>query len=251
MSNEQKQTSVSEVEQMTPNEILAAGWRLTRAIFALKGMEIPDTIHFQSDGGNHIRATRVATLEELAKATAALDNAVEQLNQGASGVPSYLRYDNIEQLHAAKKALLELQNRARERGSLGSTTVIEALFPDVPVKKKTAAERAELEQWLAIRKEEALRIDPETAEVHWSYAQTLDPYGALDEWELPEEFHQIGREYFARNVGSDIWVEFGDLPDETRDKLRNRYSRRLAFPAGLEGFSDISDNAGHEDDIPF
>ena len=27
------------------------------------------------------------------------------------------------------------------------------------------------------------------------YAQTLDPYGVLDEWELPEEFDHVGREY--------------------------------------------------------
>ena len=33
------------------------------------------------------------------------------------------------------------------------------------------------EQWLAVRKEAALQIDPETAEVDWIYAQTLDPYG--------------------------------------------------------------------------
>ena len=50
------------------------------------------------------------------------------------------------------------------------------------------------------------RIDPETAEVDWDYAETLDPYGILD---LPEEDRwSIGREYFARAPGSDIWVSF-------------------------------------------
>ena len=34
-----------------------------------------------------------------------------------------------------------------------------------------------VDQWLAIRKEEALKIDPSTAEVDWIYALTLDPYG--------------------------------------------------------------------------
>ena len=34
-----------------------------------------------------------------------------------------------------------------------------------------------VDQWLAIRKEEALKIDPSTAEVHWSYALISDPYG--------------------------------------------------------------------------
>jgi hypothetical protein len=77
MSSEQKQASVGERE-MTPNKVLADGWRLTRAILALKDMEIPDTIEFQIDGANHIRATRVATLEELAKAVGALNEAIER-----------------------------------------------------------------------------------------------------------------------------------------------------------------------------
>jgi hypothetical protein len=121
-----------------------------------------------------------------------------------------------------RDALAELQKRAGHDGAPSSTTVIEALFPDVPVKKKTAADKAEIERWLAIRKEEALKIDPETAEVDWSYAQTLDPYGVLDEWELPEEFHQVGREYFAHAPGSDVWVWFGDLPKQTVKRLEQR-----------------------------
>jgi hypothetical protein len=39
------------------------------------------------------------------------------------------------------------------------------------------SEKACVEEWLAIRKEEGLKIDPDTAEVNWHYAQTLDPYG--------------------------------------------------------------------------
>jgi hypothetical protein len=137
-------------------------------------------------------------------------------------------------LKKQRDALVELRKRASQTGVPESTSVIEALFPDVPAQKRTPRERAELEHWLAIRKKEALRIDPETAEVSWWYAQTLDPYGVMDEWELPEEFHQVGREYFARAPGSKIWVEFGDLPAETRKHLWNRDSCKLAFPAGLE-----------------
>jgi hypothetical protein len=73
------------------------------------------------------------------------------------------------------------------------------------------------EQWLALRKEAGLTINPETAEVDWSYAQTLDPYGVHPD--LPEEYQQIEREYFARSPGSDIRVHFDDLPEETRDAL--------------------------------
>ena len=87
----------------------------------------------------------------------------------------------------------------------------------------------DVKQWLAIRKEAGLKIDPETAEVDWIYAETLDPYGI----DPDEELQQVGREYFARSPGSDIWVHFGDLPAETRDALWRRHKSKLAFPAGL------------------
>ena len=73
----------------------------------------------------------------------------------------------------------------------------------------------------ALRKAVGLNIDPETAEVEWTYAQTLDPYG--DDPNLPEEYQQVGREYFARCPGSEVWVCFGDLPDATRDALWKKY----------------------------
>ena len=91
----------------------------------------------------------------------------------------------------------------------------------------------ERKSWLTIRKEAALEIDPETADVDWDYAQTLDPYGV--DPELPEEYQQIGREYFARSPGSDVWVWFGDLPDATREALWKKHRSKLAFPAGLTG----------------
>jgi hypothetical protein len=55
----------------------------------------------------------------------------------------------------------------------------------------------DVEKWLAIRKEEGLKINPETAEVMWIYAQTLDPYGV--DPDLPEELQQVERAYFARS----------------------------------------------------
>ena len=39
------------------------------------------------------------------------------------------------------------------------------------------SKQTELEKWLANRKAEAIKIDPDTAEVDWEYGQTLDPYG--------------------------------------------------------------------------
>ena len=99
------------------------------------------------------------------------------------------------------------------------------------------AKQKELEEWLAIRKAEGLHIDPDTAEVDWDYAQTLDPYGVYPD--LPDEWQQVGREYFARSPGSDIWVCFDDLPKNTRDALWERHNSKLAFPAGLEDVLEL------------
>jgi len=83
----------------------------------------------------------------------------------------------------------------------------------------------------ALRKAVGLHIDPETAEVEWTYAQTLDPYG--DGLDLPEEYRCVGREYFARSPGSDIWISFDDLPKGVREALWKKHQSKLAFPAGL------------------
>jgi hypothetical protein len=281
---------------MNANMTLAEAWRLTQEALAFEGMEIPYTIEFLIDGRRQIRATRVATLEDLAQAIGALNEDIERLSRGPrraitvgeeleslrqrralepqdcatrpyliwlnqeverlsrrapTDIISFIDRD-IEELRRDRASLLELQKRASQGGAPASTTVIEALFPDVPVKKRTAVEKAEIERWLAVREEEALKIDPETAEVDWSYGQTLDPYGVCDEWELPEEFHQVGREYFARAPGSDIWVKFGDLPKETRDELWKRHKTNLAFPAGLEGLEKLSEPPDDiDEDIPF
>jgi hypothetical protein len=92
-------------------------------------------------------------------------------------------------------------------------------------------EKLNVEQWLATRRQAGLEIDPATAEVDWWYGQTLDPYGIYPD--LPEEYQQVGREYFARAPESEIWVNFGDLPEETREALWERHKSNLAFPAGL------------------
>jgi hypothetical protein len=88
-----------------------------------------------------------------------------------------------------------------------------------------------IDQWLQIRKEAGLRIDPETAEIDWWYAPTLDPYTIHPE--LPEECRCVGREYFARSPGSDIWVWFGDLPEVVRERLWEMIRSNLVFPQRL------------------
>jgi hypothetical protein len=88
----------------------------------------------------------------------------------------------------------------------------------------------DVDEFLAIRKAEGLRIDPRTAEVTWVYAEPFDPYGI---YEVPEEHQLVGREYFARAPGSEIWVNFGDLPHETRRALWEAHHPKLGFPGSL------------------
>jgi hypothetical protein len=90
---------------------------------------------------------------------------------------------------------------------------------------QATVENMTVEQWLAIRREAALQIDPETAEVMWKYANVADPYGVY-----PDGEECIGRVYFARPAGSDVWVDFGDLPDATVKALREKQEFRRAFP---------------------
>jgi hypothetical protein len=79
----------------------------------------------------------------------------------------------------------------------------------------------EVKEWLEVRTQEALKIDPTTAKVAWWWAIVGDPYGLLPE--LPEEYC-VGRHYFARRPGSAVWVWSGDLPSETQESLQKRFS---------------------------
>jgi hypothetical protein len=65
------------------------------------------------------------------------------------------------------------------------------------------------------------RLIPGLPRLTWCYAQTLDPYGV--DPNLPEEYQCVGRESLVRRPGSDIWVWFGDLPNETLKRLREKH----------------------------
>jgi len=84
----------------------------------------------------------------------------------------------------------------------------------IPTRESETKKRTR-KQWLAVRKEAGLKIDPETAEVSWEHGSVRDPYGLYD---LTGEEDNIGRNYFARSPGS-VWVSFHDLPDVVRDRL--------------------------------
>ena len=85
-----------------------------------------------------------------------------------------------------------------------------------------------LKNGLLFASEPGLKINPETAEVRCIYAQTLGPYGVYPD--LPEEYQQVGREYFARSPDGDVWVNFGDLPEATRDALWRKGCRQAGLP---------------------
>ena len=92
-------------------------------------------------------------------------------------------------------------------------------------------ESDEIRKYLDDRKRESVKIDPQTAEVTWQYAEAFDPYGVHV---LPPEYRQVGREYFARRPDSEIWAWFGDLPYVVSRRLLELYEHELAFPAGLQ-----------------
>jgi len=60
----------------------AKGREFTQQGMALVGLPIPGNIHFQIEGVNHIRTTRVAGLDELAKEVGALDEDKARLGEG-------------------------------------------------------------------------------------------------------------------------------------------------------------------------
>jgi hypothetical protein len=88
----------------------------------------------------------------------------------------------------------------------------------------------------AIHKAAGLNVDPETAEVLWEHGSGLDPYGLHDLSQ--ERDNYIQRNYFARAPGGDVWVWFGDLPDNIRDALWEKHKSHLAYPAG-SGFGPL------------
>jgi hypothetical protein len=69
----------------------------------------------------------------------------------------------------------------------------------------------------------SIRAEIWHAEVHWRFRQVVDPYGVYPD--LPPECDCVGRCFFARAPGSLVWIEFGDLPEATREALWMRVGR--------------------------
>jgi hypothetical protein len=82
--------------------------------------------------------------------------------------------------------------------------------------------RIKWEVWKELRELAGRQIDPTTAEVLCSSGKIGDPYGVY-----PNERDCIGRLYFARSPGTNLWIEFGDLPEATRVALKESVISRL------------------------
>ncbi len=109
-------------------------------------------------------------------------------------------------------------------------------------------QQLDVKQWLQIRKDAGLMIDPETAELTWWHAEEFDPYGVRDD--LPDELRGIiGRQHFARAPGTDVWVWVYDLPQPAKDRVLERIFETPGFVLrlghSLRGrFELISDGGG-------
>jgi hypothetical protein len=75
----------------------------------------------------------------------------------------------------------------------------------------------EQERWLAVRREAAAKLDPETAEVTFNWGDISDPC----ELRVEDKDACCGRNYYARSPGG-VWVSFDDLPKPTFDRLEAR-----------------------------
>jgi hypothetical protein len=86
----------------------------------------------------------------------------------------------------------------------------------------------EQERWLAVRKEAAARLDPETAEVTFNWGDITDPYGLRR-----DDDSYCGRNYFVRSPGG-VWVSFDDLPAA----VTNRLEARMAAGEVTDAYKD-------------
>ena len=100
-----------------------------------------------------------------------------------------------------------------------------------------------IDRFMKVRVDEGLKIDPETAEVRWEYVRVMNPYGIYPYQEELDDC--IGRGYFARVPGSDIWVHFDELLESTREALWTKL--RQSQPSQLDNLwvgSPVSKSSG-------
>jgi hypothetical protein len=80
----------------------------------------------------------------------------------------------------------------------------------------------EYRSFIEAKREAGKQIDPRTAEFWWTYAQTMDSYGVIED--MPEEMWQVGRARFLRAPDGD-WIDVGDLPEAANKEFHQLMDR--------------------------
>jgi hypothetical protein len=88
------------------------------------------------------------------------------------------------------------------------------------LKPKGGRSAAEAQALLLGRLKEAERIDPQTCEYWFGYADIVDPYNIFEDGEGCDD-----KGYFVRNVPDGSWVWDGDLPEHIMKALFERINR--------------------------
>ena len=78
-----------------------------------------------------------------------------------------------------------------------------------------------VEEWLAIRKREPSRLIPRLPRLRGVTLKPWIPTKSIPTF--PKEYQCVGRKSSVRRPGNDIWVWFGDLPNETLKRLREKH----------------------------
>jgi hypothetical protein len=147
----------------------------------------------------------------------------------------------VDPRHRSKVAIAPRVNKSRAQNRLRAwkPKLFQAIYIEPGSVDERRSEKQEhsmfddetqerIDRFMKVRVNEGLKIDPETAEVDFQWVDLVDPYGICPYDANSESC--IGRCYFARAPGSDIWVAFYDLPKSTRDALWNKDLRSLAVP---------------------
>jgi hypothetical protein len=89
-------------------------------------------------------------------------------------------------------------------------------------KPRDGRSAAEAQAFLEGRLKEAERIDPQTCEYWYAYADIVDPYNIFEDDEV---LGHSEKGYFVRNVPDGDWVWYGDLPEHIFKALIERINR--------------------------
>ena len=115
-----------------------------------------------------------------------------------------------------------------ERAEIGEA-IETALHRRIDALRALREEREQIRMgYLAIIKEEALKIDPETAGIVWANGDPLDPYALGPQ----SPFNLADPLCFVHSPGKTSCVWIGDLPIETREALRLKRPKLSDASAG-------------------